>query len=307
MTRRELIAAMAAAPLAAAGKTEMPICAFSKHFQWTDVSGCAEICASLGYDGIDLTLRKGGHVLPERVDEDLPKAMEAVRKAGLTMPMVTTAISGPGTPHAERMIKTLSKLGIRHYRWGGLRWSPEGSLPAQIAELKPRIKELADMNRQYGVTAMYHTHSGLAQLGASFWDLYLLFGEVSPDHVSINYDVGHATVEGGFGGWIASSRLLLPATRGIAVKDFYWAKNAKGQWRPRWCALGEGMVDFKQFFAMVKAAGFRGPLQLHMEYPELGGADTGQTSFSISKQQLLDILRRDLTRLKGMLQEAGMA
>jgi sugar phosphate isomerase/epimerase len=153
---------------------------------------------------------------------------------------------------------------------------------------------------------MYHTHSGIGQVGASMWDLYLLLREFDPAQVSANYDIGHATVEGGFGGWIHSTRLLLPYMKGIAVKDFLWKRNQRG-WVPGWCALGQGMVNFKQFFTMIKAGGFAGPLQLHMEYPELGGADTGKRQFTIPKEKLLAIFRRDLDVLKGMLREAGLA
>jgi hypothetical protein len=67
------------------------------------------------------------------------------------------------------------------------------------------------------------------------------------------------------------------------------------------------MVNFKQFLPMLKAANFRGPLQLHMEYPELGGADTGKATYSISKDQLLSIFKRDVVKMKGMLREAGLA
>src|SRR5258708_28380065 len=38
------------------------------------------------------TLRPGGHVLPERVTEDLPKAAEIIKKAGLKFPMCTADI-----------------------------------------------------------------------------------------------------------------------------------------------------------------------------------------------------------------------
>src|SRR6185295_15162329 len=109
-----------------------------------------------------------------------------------------------------------------------------------------------------------------------FWDMYILLKDFDTNAVSVNYDIGHATVEGGLGGWIHSSRLLIPYTRGVALKDFRWEKSAKGQWAPRWCALGEGMLHFKQFLPMLKAANFRGPLQLHFEYDELGGADSGK-------------------------------
>src|SRR5688500_11411352 len=56
---------------------------FSKHLQFLDYSSMAEAAAELGFDGVDLTLRPKGHVTPERVMEDLPKAAEALTKAGL--------------------------------------------------------------------------------------------------------------------------------------------------------------------------------------------------------------------------------
>jgi L-ribulose-5-phosphate 3-epimerase len=113
-------------------------------------------------------------------------------------------------------------------------------------------------------------------------------------------------VEGGYGGWYHSCKLLLPLTKGEAVKDFVWGKNAKGQWAPAWCALGQGMVNFKEFFGLLKQSGFSGPLQLHMEYPELGGADKGNTTFTIPREQLLAIFRRDLASLKRLMQESGL-
>jgi hypothetical protein len=42
-----------------------------------------------------------------------------------------------------------------------------------------------------------------------------------------------------------------------------------------------------------------------MEYPELGGADSGKTEFTIPKEKLLALFRRDLDTLKGLLRQAG--
>jgi sugar phosphate isomerase/epimerase len=309
LSRRELLAAaVASAQLTKAATTDhgFTLCAFSKHFQWTDVKGAAETMRGLGYDGVDLTLRKGGHVLPERVQDDLPKAAGIIKKAGLKFPMVTTDIVDTGSPYAEPVMKTLASLGIKRYRWGGFRYDLKRSIPDQLAEFKTRVKDLAAMNKQYGLCAMYHTHSGVGQVGASMWDLYLLLKDFDTDSVSANYDIGHATVEGGLGGWIHSSRLLLPYMKGVAVKDFFWKKNEKDMWSPRWCPLGDGMVDFKQFLPMLKQAGFSGPLQLHMEYPELGTAATGKTESSLPKDKLLSLMRHDITKLKELLHGAGM-
>ena len=191
--------------------------------------------------------------------------------------------------------------GIKRYRWGGFRYDDKRPIPQQIEEFKKRTHDLAALNKAHGVCAMYHTHSGVGQVGASFWDLYLILKDEDTSAVSVNYDIGHATVEGGFGGWIHSTRLLMPYTRGIAVKDFKWIRTEKGAWVPGWCALGQGMVNFRQWLPMVKAAGFEGPLQLHMEYPELGGPNDGKTTFSIPKADLLAMMRRDVATLKSYL------
>ncbi len=280
---------------------------FSKHFQWTTVGEMAGHCAEMGFDGIDLTVRPGGHVEPVAVADALPRAAEAIRAQKLSMPMVTAGIVDASTPHAEAILRALVAAKIPRYRWGGFRYVEGKSIPAQLDELRPKVRDLAAMNKQFGLTAMYHTHSGPGQVGASMWDLYSLLKDHSPNAVSVNYDIGHAVVEGGYGNWQHTTRLLMPYTRGIAVKDFLWEQNPKKAWVPGWCALGGGMVDFVRFFKMAKSAGFAGPLQLHFEYPELGGADTGKKSSTVPKERLLAIFKRDLVKLRGILNEAGMA
>lgn len=311
MTRRTFLAtSTSAAVLAAKPASGLKICIFSKHFQWTDLKETAEIAKQVGFDGVDITLRGGGHVLPARVKDDLPKAVEIIRKVGLDVPMFTSAILNASTPYAADMLKTASSLGIRHYRWGGLRYDNKRTPQEQLEALKPAVKDLAALNKEYNICGMYHTHSGFAELGASIWDLWYLLKDLDPRYIGVNYDVGHATVEGGFGGWISTTRATAtptnPMMRGIALKDFKWGTDAKGQWRPQWCGMGQGMVDFRKFFSLLRESAFDGPVQLHFEYPELGGADTGKTSMSITKDKFISILRRDLEFTRRLMQQAGL-
>jgi sugar phosphate isomerase/epimerase len=280
------------------------VCVFSKHLQWLDWQGLAETAAAIGFDGVDLTVRKGGHVEPERAAEDLPRAVEAIRKAGLTVPMVTAGIVDVRTPHAELIMQAMKSAQIRLYRWGGFRYEDNQSIPSRLEELKREVGRLADLNRKYDLCAMYHTHSGL-EVGASIWDLWLLLKDLDSSLVSVNLDLAHATIEGGSGGYVNNTRLVATITRGIAVKDFTWRKNDKGEWRPVWCPLGEGMVNFKRFFSILKAAGFSGPIQLHFEY-SLGGAENGGRSLSIDRKLVIEAMRRDLKTLRGWLTESGI-
>ncbi len=312
VSRRELLCGTAAA-LTQAGAAQnsttaaagpLKVCIFSKHLQWLDWKEAAVTAKRIGFDGVDLTVRAGGHVLPERVTEDLPKAVEAVRAAGLETPMITAGIVDTESPHAEDILRTASGLGIHHYRWGGFTYTNDRSLPEQIAALKPRVKALAAMNQHYNMCAMYHTHSGPGLVGAPQWDLWMLLHEFDPRWVGVNYDVAHATVEGGYGGWLLSDRLMQPLMRGIALKDFYWAKDKRGEWIPEWCRMGEGMVHLPRFFSLLKAARFSGPVQLHFEYKSLGGANDGKRKLSVDKAVVIESMRRDLEYTRRLMHEA---
>jgi sugar phosphate isomerase/epimerase len=304
MTRRTLLGAAAAAA-ATVPSSAWPVCAFSKHFQWLSVKDAAALVKELGYDSLDLTVRPGGHIEPVQVADALPKAVEEIRAAGLTAPMFTSGIVDVRTPHAEAILKTASKLGIKRYRWGGFRYDASKPIPKQIDEFRVLSKELAAMNKQYGACAMYHTHSGPGQFGASMWDIWSVLRDLDNEAVSVNLDLAHATIEGGLGGWINTTRLIAPMTRGVAIKDFYWHKNAKGKWDVRWAPMGEGMVNTVQFLQMMKTAGFAGPLQLHMEYEELGGADKGSRTMTISRAEFVRLAKRDMDRFRVNLREAG--
>ena len=284
------------------GKLKVAI--FSKHLLFLQGDQLAQAAAKIGFDGIDLAVRKGGHVEPARVRQDLPRLVATIRQHGLEVPMLTTDIVDAETPFAEDVVSTMAELGIHHYRWGGFRYTASPSLPTQLANLKPRVAKLAALNSHYGVGAMYHTHSGTDVVGAPIWDLHEVLTGFDPAAVGVNYDIGHATVEGGLGGWIDSFRVTGPYVRGIAVKDFIWQKNAKGLWRPAWQPLGQGMVRLPQFFKMVAAAKFGGPLQLHFEYP-LGGSDEGAKSVD-NTQEVFQSMSRDLKQLRVYLSQAGL-
>lgn len=60
-----------------------PLVLFSKHLHWADYPLAASITRDTGCEGIDLTVRRNGHVEPERVRQDLPRAVEAFAKAGV--------------------------------------------------------------------------------------------------------------------------------------------------------------------------------------------------------------------------------
>ncbi|MGA3241771.1 MAG: sugar phosphate isomerase/epimerase, partial [Bryobacteraceae bacterium] len=66
---------------------------FSKHLPDLNYEELGKTAKELGFDGVDLTVRPKGHVPPERAAEDLPRAVDTLRKHGLSVPMITTEIT----------------------------------------------------------------------------------------------------------------------------------------------------------------------------------------------------------------------
>jgi sugar phosphate isomerase/epimerase len=229
-----------------------------------------------------------------------------IREHKLEVPMVTTDIVDASTPDARTVLKTLAELGIRYYRWGGFKYRQDQPFDAQLEEFHQRAAKLAALNAEYNVCAMYHTHSGADLVGAPVWDIFQILKNLNPDSVAINYDIGHATVEGGLGGWIDSLRLAAPAVRGVAFKDFVWQKNNGKDWEPAWVPLGQGMVRFPAFCGLLAQTSFNGPVQLHFEYP-LGGADAGKRQLTIDRGQVFSAMKRDLQQLRTYLSNAGLS
>ena len=267
---RRAVLAGAAAFLArpAAAKEKLKLSIFSKHLQFVQGAELAKAAADLGFDGVDITVRKGGHIEPQRVKQELAAAGRYPAQTGARSP------DGHHRHRSTRRRPSPRTSSARPRSWAsGTTARAAGStradqpITAQLDAFRPRLEGLAKLNAKYQSCAMYHTHSGVGLVGAPIWDLHIMMKDIDPKLVGINYDVAHATIEGGLGGWIASYRVSGAHVRGIALKDFVWAKDARGRWREQWCPIGEGMVHFPEFLGMVAASGFNGPVQVHYEYP----------------------------------------
>src|SRR6266576_874476 len=101
---------------------------FSKHLQFLNYHDMAEAVAEMGFDGIDLTVRPEGHVLPERVESDLPKATEAMRKVSLVPLLMTTAVQDANNAIDRRVLEVAVKLGIQYYRMDWYSYPEEKSI-----------------------------------------------------------------------------------------------------------------------------------------------------------------------------------
>ena len=269
-------------------------CLFSKHLPHLNWEQLGRTVKQLGFGGVDLTVRGGGHVLPDRAAEDLPKAVAAIRAAGLSVPMISTNLLSATDPAAKPILATAGNLKIPFCKPGYYKYSSP-DVRSNLAKAMQEFAGLAALCQQNGVQLGYHNHEG--NLGAAIWDVATTMDKLDPKWVGYYFDIRHAVAEGGGGAWKSALHLAAPRLKMIAVKDSFPEKTAKG-WRQKNCPLGEGAVDWKAYFKVLKQANFHGPISLHMEYEIPGKIATEK------EDNLLSAIQRDFAFLQARVNEA---
>lgn len=274
---------------------------FSKHLQFLNYKDMAEAAAEMGFNGLDITVREKGHVLPKNVKQHLPEVAAALASFGLSTEMITTNILDPEDPNSSAILNTASKLGFKNYRMGWLTYPENSTILESIDKYKLLFRSLEALNKKVGITGVYQNHAGL-HVGAPIWDLQLLLAAADPNYLGCQYDIRHAVVEGGTC-WELGLNLIQSHIKTIVIKDFKWGQE-NGQWKPINVPLGEGMVDFKKYFTLLKKMGIHHPpISLHCEH-DLGGAEIGNTTISISQKQVFQRIKKDLDFLQTAWAEA---
>ncbi len=275
---------------------------FSKHLQFLNYKETAQTMKEAGLDGADLTVRPGGHVLPENVETHLPKAADAFENEGLNIGMMTTRITDPGDPMTRSILKIATDAGIKYYRMGYLRYDDNLGIEKSIHKHKKQVAELAEMNGKYGMHGAYQNHAG-RRIGGPVWDLWMLIKDLNPQWIGCQYDIRHAVVEGGYS-WPLAIKLLQKYIKTIVIKDFRWTKTQEGEWRAVSVPLGEGMVDFDEYFQLLKQLNIQAPISLHFEYPLYQGENLSKSE---KRTRAIETIQRDVMKLKELLRKNGLA
>ena len=267
---------------------------FSKHLQFLNYNDMSAAAVEMGFDGLDLTVRRKGHVLPTRVSEDLPKAVEAMKKFGLKPKMMSTNVWDAHDTTNINVLETASKLGFSHYRTDWLKYPEEITITESQAIFGKNAKELELLNKKLGLIGGYQNNSG-KNVGAPVWDLLPILEETEGKFMGSQYDIRHAVIEGGES-WELGLRRIKPYINSIVLKDVKWG-IVDGKWQPINVPLGEGMVDFNRYFSLLKKYKINVPVSLHVEY-DLGGAEKGSSKITIPKKEVFKRIKKDLVFLK---------
>jgi sugar phosphate isomerase/epimerase len=157
---------------------------FSKKLQEFSFKELGRKLKELGFDGVDLTVRAGGHIKPEEVRDKLPEAKEALGYQGINISMITTAIREIDEPYARDVLEAAGAAGVGYFKLRPFRYEGFGTLRQSMAEVSAKLKGLEPVCRESGIRLGFQTHSQ-NYLGASVPHILRMIEKCDPGWASI--------------------------------------------------------------------------------------------------------------------------
>ena len=263
------------------------IAAFTKPMQRIAPERVASRLSSAGFAGVECPIRSKGRIEPSRIEDELPAHVETLAAAGVAITIAATDINDPDDPATARVLGALAAAGVPAYRMAYYRYAKDTDLPSQIDDFAARMRSLAALNREIGITGLYQNHADYRFFGGPIWDLHRAVQGIEPEHLGVAFDLRHATVEGGRS-YPLEWQLIAPHVRAFYVKDFRW-EGGKIVNQP----LGRGQCD-PDFYKNLSAEQKRMPFSLHVEYLRGPAATDGDQVFAA--------FERDGKKLAGWLE-----
>ncbi len=230
--------------------TPTSVAFFEKPLELLSAEELAGQLASIGFDGVEATVREGGRIEPEKTKDELPALVGILKKSDLKVLVMASNISRADQPHAEETLRTAARLGIKRYRLSKFHYDLKKPIIRQLDALKPQLRDLAALNRELGLTAVYQNHGGGSNVGGQVWDLHYLMREFDPRDIAVAYDIRHAMVEG-ISAWKINFHLIRHRIQSVYVKDFVF-ENGKAVNVP----MGTGLVG-DRFYETLRQSDVR--------------------------------------------------
>ena len=260
------------------------LCCYSQNLAKVEYPELGIIAEQIGYDGVDLTVRPGGHVSPYVLNVDLVRAFESVRAAGLELPMITTALTTGGDPTAYPILAITGRTTVHLYRTGI--WSANGvtDKATRLARIRNDLLSLVFLGQRCQMTAMIPNRAG-ADFGASIAETDAVIRDLDPLWLGYCFDPSQAVTADDPDDWEPALRLALPRLKAVALQDCVRTGSDTGP-RLEACPLGEGVVDWSRFFSILAEAKFTGPATLHFEYRASDELSAMQKDLDFARKQI---------------------
>jgi L-ribulose-5-phosphate 3-epimerase len=238
------------------------LCLYTGLLPGVDYSQYAAIASSLGFDGCDLLVERGGTVDPAQSPVDMVRSIEVITGSGLEVPVITTSFLSIQEPWARNVLALSGRSGVAYFRTGYSKY------PERLAQRSVDLGGFVAYGRAAGI--------GLALPYPAAEPFVRGF---DPNWVGYDFDPSQGSVQA-----------VLPRLRTIVLRDL-----RKDGDRLVPCPLGEGTVDWMAFFAALAHARFSGPLTIAPNYQAPDPLDAIRHDLAFARKLLDAAYQKELS------------
>jgi sugar phosphate isomerase/epimerase len=249
---------------------------FPKFQSHLEPAALAALVREAGLDAVNLVIREGYWVSPDRVAEEAPRFVEAMRAEGVRVPFATAGFDLDELARGEAPLEALAGCGIRDFRPGYFSRTTGGPPVRELVDAaRGTMERVARVCEASGTRCVYQLHHGtLFPSASSVWPIV---AGLPPEAVGVALDPGNQSKEG-LEDWDRSCSLLGEYVAAAGVKDSAPRRDdshadgpGKG-WRRDWVPCDEGVTDWHGFARALAGIDFEGTFVFmpfyHQDDPE---------------------------------------
>jgi len=220
----------------------------------------------LGFDGIELPVRPGFQVEPERVQQDLPVVAQQLADSGVRI----LSVAGPAD---QPTIAACGELGIPFVRvMVGI---PDGQgYMDTVAETQREYDRLVPLLEEHGVALGVQNHCG--RFVPHAMGLWHCIGKYDPRHIAAVWDAAHEALNGAEPDLAID--MIASHLRMVNLKNAFW-RRANGPeapdvaWNHYWTNGRQGLADWPRVAQELKRREWSGIICLTAEYSDQDAVD----------------------------------
>jgi sugar phosphate isomerase/epimerase len=238
--------------------------------------------AAMGFDGVELPVRTGFQVEPDRAEQELPLFVRQLADEGLS----TVSVAGDLT---ERNFSACAAAEVPMIR---IMAPISGGYRVSVASWREELERMLPFCRRYGVRIGVQQHYGRYVSNSS--GLRALLEGFSPREVCAVWDAGHSALAGEDADLGIDQ--VLPQLGMVNLKNAYYRRRSGDDGEPVWktefVTGPEGLARWDAAAAGLAANGYAGTVCLTAQYTDAG-------------ESLDELVAADLRFAKSVFSAAG--
>ncbi len=242
---------------------------FAKPWKSLPLPQLAAHIKALDFDWIELPVRAGFPVEPDKIERDLPAAVKLLAEHGIRVLNITADVPLDD----ERLYSACAQAGIGMNRV----MFRQRELDYWAAEAKARRKLDAALPfcERYGLQIGVQNHSGRF-VPVNEMGMFQLLKDYDRRHVAAVWDPAHNALEGIDSD--AALDIVAPHLCVVNLKNGYWRRVSGpeaevAEWRVYWTSGAQGRASWSRVISKLKAIDYRGPICFSAEYTDEARVD----------------------------------